>query len=482
MKFYEDLKLYIQNIYSPKGRKKYYVETLERFRPITWVAEKNNKVCWKMTDLPSLEVTQTELDEILSMVTHIDAEPHRMVYTDSYFKEGPILNICTSHTQKYDYYYMYLNHEYVIPVFIRVLDVSDRKLCIHEPCNSPVRPGAQALKQINQDLRDSGVIAENKTLTTTLVPEGKSQWKSILKMCVPNQIGWYDTIYKCSASKHCFKADVSSAFPFQLTKAIPTLYGCKIQYDKKLEPTDDYPFVFTYSAGQTFGRVQILNELDTDVDINETYMSQVARQIAHSKTRRKYLEGSYDGHKINLNPIYRGKHYEKFVCIACKKADITLKDVMEMHYQKKLEATINNDEEQKNYEKIVMNALIGYMQKNSGGTLPFISAVVIARQNHRMIEICKELVDSGCIPMYIATDSIVWKFKNDEVATTQKYLGSFSLEYEDCEAYIVQVGAYQIRKDTETKTWCSYLPNNDSKTTMEFGTLPLPKNSQEILF
>lgn len=141
-------------------------------------------------------------------------------------------------------------------------------------------------------------------------------------------------------------------------------------------------------------------------------------------------------------------------------------------YAQKLAGTT---EEEISKAKMTMNAFIGYCQLNKKPILSFISAVVIARQNHAMLERCKQLENEGNQVLYIATDSIVWRGQQSSVSTDNKYLGSFTNEYSDCNFYGVQVGAYQIEKDGFVKTFCSYLVNDDYKKNLKIGELPLPK-------
>ena len=80
----------------------------------------------------------------------------------------------------------------------------------------------------------------------------------------------------------------------------------------------------------------------------------------------------------------------------------------------------------------------------------------MARCDNRIITRAERLIDRGAIPVLIATDSIAWIGKGDEIVTTDKAhktLGAFVSEMRDGEAIIAGPKVYQLRaKDGHTTT------------------------------
>lgn len=306
--------------------------------------------------------------------------------------------------------------------------------------------GHQAAQIIDDMLKKE--YNNDKSLYATLSGSHYKDIWTATKLCVPRQIGWINPLSIKKVINNCFKADVSSAFPAQLIKAIPTL-----KYSKKVigrvEPTEEYPFAFYLNSHH----LAIYNELDTREDNKNVYLKQCVNNY---------------------------KEVEEEVTLLCKAAPISLKNIMNKLYEIKNSATT---QEEIARAKLTMNACIGYFQYNKHPGLSFVSAVVIARSNHFILEQVNQLIKEKNIIQYIATDSIVWQGKDSNVSTEEKYLGSFTKEYNNCSFYGVKVGAYQIKKEDGTvKTLCSYIDDKDIKNKMAFGTLPEPKKSKSLLF
>lgn len=145
------------------------------------------------------------------------------------------------------------------------------------------------------------------------------------------------------------------------------------------------------------------------------------------------------------HPLYKNKHkfktVENEVTYLLPYSKYSLKPVMEDLYNGRTENTRN---------KGVMNSFVGMLrsrkeyQKNYMG---HISALVYARHIRYMCEIYDSLIKDNLIPIMYATDSVIWLGGPCSVATKDKYLGSFTLEYEDCRAVYSACGVYALEKD-----------------------------------
>ena len=270
----------------------------------------------------------------------------------------------------------------------------------------------------------------------------KDEYKSI-KRCVPKQIAYINGYSQGRVIKSCFKADVSSAFPSQMKKDLPTLKDCKT-VSGRVEPNEEYPFAFYTKSGH----IKIFNELDTRL-MNSHYYS-------------FYKEVYDDSVKKNDE-----------VTILCKKSEYNMTKEFEFMYsQRKVDKN----------QKMYMNACIGYFHRNADPRLSHIAAVVIARNNYEMMNRILQLQREKNAIIYVATDCIIWKGKRSEVATTEKYLGSFTYEGFDGEFFGRMIGAYQYLDENRVLTTkCSYLKNGEDKLSIPFGKLPEPKHDTKFI-
>lgn len=262
----------------------------------------------------------------------------------------------------------------------------------------------------------------------------------LIKHCVPVQISYINDYIKDTVVDNCYKADISSAFPSQLLKDIPTLHNCK-EVKGFAEPDPEYPFAFYTKSGH----INIYNELDT----------------------RNWKNSAY----YRFNDRFTETNEE--ITILCKKAEINMKEVFEYLY-----------ENRKQYPemKLWMNACIGYFHRNQDPRLSHIAAVTIARNNQRMINYCNLLKDEDNHPLYIATDSIVWLGKESSIAVKEKYLGSFTYESHNNKFFGKDIGAYQMYLDDGSLlTKATYIKNGEAKDTIPFGELPDSKKSRYAL-
>lgn len=268
----------------------------------------------------------------------------------------------------------------------------------------------------------------------------KTEYKAV-KKCVPHQISYIHP-YVGRVIDNCFKADVSSAFPSQMTKDLPTFHDC-ITVSGYGEPTSEYPFAFYTKSGH----MKIYNELDT------------------REMNSKYFINYSDTYNDNISALDE-------VTILCKKSKYNLKREFEYMYSQR-NIDVNN--------KMFMNACIGYFHRNADPRLSLLAACVIARNNKMMLDRINTLISEGNTIIYVATDSIVWRGHESSVATEDKYLGSFTYEGKCGKFFGRMVGSYQyLDNNNNLTTKCSYLKNDDSKINIAFGKLPEAKNTRLI--
>lgn len=246
-----------------------------------------------------------------------------------------------------------------------------------------------------------------KTLALESIFSGRKYKKlyTMIKKCVPVQIQYMNSYYSGKDVKNVFKADVSSAFPTQIMKDLPTLHDCKV-VNGKAEPSAEYPFAFYVNSH-------------------------------HIKT--------YDGYDSkDLHSVYYSEYYS---CIDDVKEEVTIlcKKMSEKHHKALAEAFKDCYDHRKDdsMNKFIMNASIGYFHRNNNPALSFISAIVILRCNIDMLRRCAKLIDEGNEILFIATDSIAWIGNLSDVATDDKYLGSFTYEAKNTRFIGYSAKAYQ---------------------------------------
>lgn len=219
-----------------------------------------------------------------------------------------------------------------------------------------------------------------------------------IKLCVPKQIQYGNRIVTGVELDECYKADISSAFPSSIVNhKLPQLKGCK-RVKGFAEPTDEFPFAFYLKSHHLW----IKDEFKTwdDADMMKRY------------------------YKSLVNEVYpTGAPTEEEETILCKRADAedetALWDVYQYLYDSR--------KEDSNFKQIMVIS-IGFFHRNINPTLSALAAVTIARTNHRIFNICRELKAQGNIILLVATDSVAWKGKPYAGATNDKYLGSFTYE------------------------------------------------------
>ena len=224
--------------------------------------------------------------------------------------------------------------------------------------------------------------------------------------------------YRMRQIRGCFKADISSAYPYELTKTLPDSHRYKEVQGRAL-PTEEYPFAFY----MTSYHIAVYGEFD-----------------------------SHDWNKHKFGVMQKRIHDvpdEEEVTILMKASSYSLKNIFQDLYDHRAEHAEN---------KIVMNAFIGFLHSKGffpckGLYMGHIAAVTIARLCERIYSVCDRLIEEGNTPLLIMTDSVAWKGHRSDIAEENKYLGSFTYEEEDCTLVYYKTGQYGIRsKEGEITT------------------------------
>ena len=335
------------------------------------------------------------------------------------------------------------NISYVCTVdFHRYIWLKDKVIPVDEAAVDDEKSGMQAYRAIEDKFN---YYNGTKTLALESIFSGRKYRPlySLIKLCVPTQIQFMNIGYKGQIVEEVYKADVSSAFPTQIMRDLPTLHG-SILVPGRAEPSEKFPFAFYVNSH-------------------------------HIKT----LDG-YDSH--DLNCWYFREYYncddsikdEDEMTILCPK----MSDKYHEALSKAFEDCYNHRKDD-SFNKFVMNATIGYFQRNNNPALSFISAIVILRCNIDMIRRCYQLEDEGNTVLFIATDSIAWKGKLSNVATDEKFLGSFSYEGKNIKFLGYSCKAYQwLNNKGECTTKYSGMKKEESAK-LKFGELQYKGDAHE---
>ena len=270
----------------------------------------------------------------------------------------------------------------------------------------------------------------------------KYKWEyTSIKKLVPTQISFINPFFvrKKLGSKYntkpIFKADVSSAFPTQIMKDLPTLHNC-IRVGGRVEPSEDFPFAFYLKS-------------------------------KHIKT----YDG-YDSHE--LDSVYYTRYYKCDDSVSAEDDETILCPKMSNKYHEALMKAFQYCYDHRKEDadnKMIMNATIGYFHRNNNPALSMIAAIVILRCNVDMIRRCKQLTSEGNKVLFIATDSIAWMGKLSSVATDEKHLGTFTYEGKDIEFLGLSPKAYQwIDNNGKCTTKYSGMKKEESAK-LKFGEL-----------
>lgn len=221
-----------------------------------------------------------------------------------------------------------------------------------------------------------------------------------------------DELCKHLLLENVYKADISSAYPYQLTKPLPTTVGM-------IGPLKGQAGIFPgYVTYWTKSGHILAEDIDTRI--------------------------------LAQHPLYENRHKfkdipaEEEVSYLLPLSKYSLKPIMENLYK-------NRKIDPKN--KGVMNSFIGILRSRKEWQklyMGHISSLVYARHISYMCELYDYLKADGRYPIMYATDSIMWIGGPSRATEKEKYLGSFTLEYEQCRAVFTSCGNYAI-EDPETK-------------------------------
>lgn len=335
------------------------------------------------------------------------------------------------------------NISYALTVeFHRYIWLKNKVIPVDDSVVDDEETGMNAYQRIEDKFNE---FNHTKTLALESILSGRiyRSYYDLIKLCVPVQIQFMNVGYKGQIVEGVYKADVSSAFPTQIMRDLPTLHG-SIDVPGRVEPSEKFPFAFYVNS-------------------------------KHIKT----LDG-YDSHEMNC--YYYREYYKCDDSIKEEDEHTILCPKMSEKYHDALAKAFEdcyNHRKDDSFNKFVMNAAIGFMQRNSNPALSFISAIVILRCNIDMIRRCYQLVHEGNTVLFIATDSIAWKGKLSPVAIDEKYLGSFTYEGKNIKFLGYSSKAYQwVNNDGKCITKYSGMKKEESAK-LKFGELQYKGDAHE---
>lgn len=335
------------------------------------------------------------------------------------------------------------NISYVSTVeFHRYIWMKNKVIPVDDSAVDDEKSGMQAYRAIEEKFN---YYNGTKSLALESIFSGRKYRPeyTLIKQCVPVQIQYMNPGYKGKIVEGVYKADVSSAFPTQIIRDLPTLHG-SITVPGRVEPSEKYPFAFYVHSHH----ILTLDGYDSH-ELNCWYYREYYKCDDNVED---------EDEKTILCPKMSEKYHE-----ALKKAFIDCYD-----HRK------DND-----LNKFYMNATIGYFQRNNNPALSFISAIVILRCNIDMIRRCYQLEKEGNTILFIATDSIAWKGKLSSVAIDEKYLGSFTYEGKNIKFLGYSCKAYQwLNNKGECTTKYSGMKKEESAK-LKFGELQYKGDAHE---
>lgn len=277
---------------------------------------------------------------------------------------------------------------------------------------------------------------------------GEKELYKAIKKSVPKQISYFNEKFEGKFLKNVFKADVSSAFSSQIVgKPIPTLQDAKVEKGV-VEPSEEFPFAFYKNSHHL-----------------KIYGENVDTRTHNCVYYEKFYSQIYDD------------EVEEEETILLKRAPEELEKALWTVFQELYDK--RHDGEQ---FKFFMNAGIGFMHKNSNPILSHIAAVTIARINDRMLKLCYNLKERGQVVLLIATDSEAWQgTAADDLATNEKFLGSFTYEHKNCEFYGTGPKRYQIKDGDKLVTKCAGL-KKEEQLKRDFGFIPTEKEKPSFIY
>ena len=250
--------------------------------------------------------------------------------------------------------------------------------------------GSQVADLVNDDFKKIYGISIDRAFHTVKYAEVARA----IKACVPSPINWAieSKFFKNQHLSHVKKADVSSAYPTEFSKRLPTMDGHKV-INGRVEPNEEYPFAF-YIKSQ---HVKIIEE---DGTVMSTFDLENSPWYMETDTKTCGFEYTKTGTK-------RPKKIDKFndipaeedLTILCKVSKYSFAPMMKHYYENKK----TND-----WYKLVMNSYIGTLHQNNNPKLSYLAAVILLRCSWNMNQRLIYLKEHECLPLLVNTDSIAW--------------------------------------------------------------------------
>lgn len=244
----------------------------------------------------------------------------------------------------------------------------------------------------------------------------KNSWHTM----VPPPPKWQDPAETGEVVSHVYKADVSSCYPYELSKTLPSAKKKDTKtVQGRVSPTEEYPFAFYTKSGH----MSIWQEFDT----RDAQSWDVPTEVAFPRVMSK--KGI---------PFYREVDDADEVTVLMKASPYSLADEMRTLY--------NGRNEHQEY-KLVMNAFIGYLWSTrlwKTTNLSHIVAVVLNRARLRMMNVMREITERGGKPLLVAIDSVAWQYDRYQGWTDTKELGAFVREYVDVQLVMAKNGQYGL--------------------------------------
>lgn len=251
---------------------------------------------------------------------------------------------------------------------------------------------------------------------------------------------WVNPLWVGEEFHHGYKADISSAYPFNCCGNLPDWHTVEVIPGRQ-EPSEEYPFVYW----------------------NDGHHAEWNRYDTREFVKNKYFLATNDKDKNKLDAF---KQEGILVSYCCKAATDQMTEEMYELYSRKENAATTED---KNYWKNLFVSFIGKffedpfrefdaaskkMKKSNKPRatqypMPHIAATCHGRQIKQMLDIIKVLEKEGNEPISFATDSIIWCGKRSKTTTVKdfKVLGSFVSEFEDVDFAFGGTGLYALAKD-----------------------------------
>ncbi len=363
-----------------------------------------NRVYIDWNKTPKVQLTKKEYDDKLDQLREIGKEVsgYKTVLADfmSY-------KITWRHDRKYkdDYIYVKDENNNLIRYWWRVNG------------NEGKPGGCFAYNLLNKQFKEKNDL----TLRTAFgCIDDKTQWDNWKKMQLPAPMYFNNRLAQINF-EHVYKADISSAYPYQATKPLPDAHTA-VHYDHYVKPTEEYPFAFYMNSHH----IEIYNELKT----NRIMMSDMYYKISQWKQEN------------NTSTKHNFDSCEQEHTILMKASEHSLKDLMQRLYDNR-----NDDPLAKQISVSFFGMLQSIKEDCQRNFMPHVSAVIYARHWDYMSKIYNEIISKGNSVMQIQTDSFVWIGKPIDSAKQEKCLGGLHSEYENCRFRQNSLGNYVFEKD-----------------------------------